>query len=79
MLSCGCCARGTYVKSRSWPSEHLRSNRCEDAVGLSSCQTSENIPSRDCLSEKGPSNAPAVHLAGIQSTKSAKKELLGGP
>src|SRR5215217_5272931 len=31
--------------SRSWPSEHLRSNRWEDAVGLSSCQTSENTPS----------------------------------
>jgi hypothetical protein len=31
--------------SRSWPSEHLRSNRWEDAVGLSSCQTSENSSS----------------------------------
>jgi hypothetical protein len=31
------------------------------------------------LSEKGSSNAPTVHLAGIRSTKSAKKELLGSP
>src|SRR5215212_330074 len=41
----GCCARGTYVKSRSWPGEHLRSNRWEDAVGFPSCRTSENAPS----------------------------------
>src|SRR5215212_3297925 len=36
---------GPMYQSRSWPSEHLRSNRCEDAVGLSSCQTSENFSS----------------------------------
>src|SRR5215204_2844279 len=35
----------TYVQSRSWLSEHLRSNLWEDAVGLSSCRTSENNPS----------------------------------
>src|SRR5215212_3757873 len=36
---------GPMYQSRSWPSEHLRSSRCEDAVGLSSCQTSETTPS----------------------------------
>jgi len=31
--------------SRSWLSDNLRSNLCEDAVGRSTCQTSEYPPS----------------------------------
>src|SRR5829696_9159435 len=38
---------GPMYQSRSRLSEHLRSNLCEDAVGLSSCQTSENSPSTE--------------------------------
>src|SRR5215217_3261939 len=61
-----------YVQSRTRLSEHLRSNLCEDAVGLSSCQNSENPSSRCVLHglrvQRGPSEPSAKGTSDGPST-----------